>query len=728
MVVAGESIIRNLLYGKLDCDKFGGRMMIGYLPDSFGQSAAMPKILNGFGIDKSLFWRGYSKRLGITKTEFLWEADDGSQTTVQLLPINYSVGITIPKDVKKIRERFDEALPVLEQYSTAGDLLVPNGHDQMPVQQDIFEIMDIMRKEYPDYEVKLSSYENQYENIDKNSLYKLKGELLDGKHQRIHRSIYSSRADLKSANTRIENKITNMLEPIASIAYALGFDYQSGTIEQIWREMLKNHAHDSICCCNTDEVNTQVQRRFGVAEDLTDNLTQFYLRKILESAEGEADKLVVVNTFASPRNESFAVEVSTPLENFDLQDTEGNCAKYEILESAESLVRDESEYTEKNYRKHKLIMNDTIPAMGYKIYKIVESKNPKNKIQETQEKIFENKYFKIEINKNGSLNIKDKSNGNVYNQVLLFEDGADAGDSYDFSPIENDFVITSKDCVAEVKTLKGNLCEEAQISLRFEIPKNMESRLAKKIDSYIGITINVQLNSESPVIDLEINVDNQAKDHRLRILVPQNKTAEKSISDIQFGTLERDVYDKALDVWQEENWDERPDTIFPFLNFVHTNAEDGLAVLTNSVREFQIVDGQNAYDTIAITLFRSYGRQGRPDLLRRPGRSSGTNTPTPDAQLIGKQTYQLALTSELNNIENIAKSYTTPIVHYAFDPGEDLMLNATRVKAPQKFSLLETKNSAIVISSLKKMEQGKELCLRLYNTTGATQKFDMSSI
>ena len=71
MVVGGESIVRNLLYGKLDCDKFGSRMMIGYLPDSFGQSAAMPKILKGFGIEKSLFWRGYSQRLGIDKSEFL---------------------------------------------------------------------------------------------------------------------------------------------------------------------------------------------------------------------------------------------------------------------------------------------------------------------------------------------------------------------------------------------------------------------------------------------------------------------------------------------------------------------------------------------------------------------------------------------------------------------------------------------------------------------------------
>ena len=50
MVVGGESIVRNLLYGKMDCEAFGPRMMIGYLPDSFGQTARLPQILNGFGI------------------------------------------------------------------------------------------------------------------------------------------------------------------------------------------------------------------------------------------------------------------------------------------------------------------------------------------------------------------------------------------------------------------------------------------------------------------------------------------------------------------------------------------------------------------------------------------------------------------------------------------------------------------------------------------------------
>ena len=59
----------------------------------------------------------------------------------------------IPTDTKKMHKQFDEYLKTLSDYSTTGDLLVPNGHDQMPVQQNIFEIMDIMRKEFPDYDV-----------------------------------------------------------------------------------------------------------------------------------------------------------------------------------------------------------------------------------------------------------------------------------------------------------------------------------------------------------------------------------------------------------------------------------------------------------------------------------------------------------------------------------------------------------------------------------------------
>ena len=41
--------------------RLGGAQPIGYLPDSFGQGADMPKIYNGMNIKNAVFWRGLPK-------------------------------------------------------------------------------------------------------------------------------------------------------------------------------------------------------------------------------------------------------------------------------------------------------------------------------------------------------------------------------------------------------------------------------------------------------------------------------------------------------------------------------------------------------------------------------------------------------------------------------------------------------------------------------------------
>lgn len=139
----------------------------------------------------------------------------------------------MPNNAKDLHTQLDAPLEKLTEYSTTGLVLVPNGHDQMPVQQNIYEIIDLLKAEYPDYDIELSNYETLFEAVDKSQVKTIKGELLDGKYMRIHRSIFSSRADIKTQNTMLENEITNSLEPIMSIAHSLGADYQTGTVEEI---------------------------------------------------------------------------------------------------------------------------------------------------------------------------------------------------------------------------------------------------------------------------------------------------------------------------------------------------------------------------------------------------------------------------------------------------------------------------------------------------------------
>lgn len=108
MIVGGESIVRNLLYGIKDSREFGPHMEIGYLPDSFGQSAQMPMILNGFGITRSIFWRGTPERHGTDKTEFYWTSDDGSKVLVQLMPLGYAIGKYLPTEETALKTRMDK--------------------------------------------------------------------------------------------------------------------------------------------------------------------------------------------------------------------------------------------------------------------------------------------------------------------------------------------------------------------------------------------------------------------------------------------------------------------------------------------------------------------------------------------------------------------------------------------------------------------------------------------
>ncbi len=85
------------------------------------------------------------ERHGTDKTEFLWQSSDGSEVTAQVLPLGYAIGKT-PADENGLRKRLDSYFDVLEKASVTKEILLPNGHDQMRLQQNIFEVMENFAK------------------------------------------------------------------------------------------------------------------------------------------------------------------------------------------------------------------------------------------------------------------------------------------------------------------------------------------------------------------------------------------------------------------------------------------------------------------------------------------------------------------------------------------------------------------------------------------------------
>ena len=720
MVVGGESIVRNLLYGLKDCKEFGDPMMIGYLPDSFGQSEKLPQILNGFDITRCIFWRGASERHGTNKQNFHWKGNDGGKVLVHLLPLGYAIGKYLPIEKEALTKRMSKYMPVLEHGAVNDEIALPNGHDQMPIQKDIYKVMDTLKEIYPDKQFFLSRYENIFEKLEQTpNLDTIQGELLDGKYMRVHRSIFSSRADLKAYNTRIENKITNILEPLAAVAHKLGFSYEHGLIENIWKDIMKNHAHDSIGCCCSDKVHKQIENRFYLAEDKTDELIRYYKRKITDaiSCDITLDKLTVFNLLPYNRENVIDAQVITKMKNFNLVDTQGKCYDFQVVKAevvdAGLIDRQIVHYGDYDpFVKYSIHFIDEIPSMGYKSYMIQEKEgsvlvSDAQKLQKA-----ENEFYAITINENGSFNILDKVHNQMYEQVLGIEDGADDGDGYDFSELEDDFIITSEQAKATIKIEKIGCKTVLCSTFTMSIPKDLDSRKAKICDSEMQVVLRLYLSEKSNIIEMETEVNNQSKDHRVRLLIPNGISTKFSLSDNQFGAIQRPVVDSAMEVWEQEKWDERPDSIYPMLSYVACDNEQGLAVLTNSVREFELIGEE--YGTIAITLFRCVGYLGKEKLYRRPGRPSGIKMETPDSQLIGTQRYQLALTTNSKHLARTAKEYLTPYVYYNKMPYNAMKLNPSELNVPYEFSMLNIEDPAMVLSVLKKAEEENGYILRAY--------------
>ncbi|EPO1790368.1 mannosylglycerate hydrolase [Cronobacter turicensis] len=732
-IVAGESIARNLLYGLRDCRPFGEPMKIGYLPDSFGMSGQLPHIYNQFGITRAMFWRGCSARHGSDKTEFLWQSADGSSVTAQVLPLGYAIGKYLPEEEAALRKRLDPCFAVLEKASLTREILLPNGHDQMPLQQNIFAVMEKLREIYPQREFVMSRFETVFAHIEamRETLPTLKGEFIDGRSMRVHRTIGSTRMDIKIAHAHIENKMVNLLEPLAAIAWSLGFEYHHGLFEKMWKEILKNHAHDSIGCCCSDAVHREIMSRFLLAQDMADNLLAFYMRKIVDSMPAcDGDKLTLFNLMPCPRNEVINTTVRLRGQRFALWDEQGAPVAY-FIRAARALDpglvdRQLVHYGhDEPFMEYDIQLVHPLPAMGYATLRLEPGVTGQQRLVPEQDAPrLENRFWRITVNANGTVRLEDKQSGLTYDQVFELEESSDDGDEYDYSPARAEWVLRSGTQTAEHQIIHEAWQSHATIHLAMNVPVNLAARAARQCNGYLEAQLRVTLSHNSPRIDVAVTLNNQADDHRVRLRIPTPFACEQVLTDTQFGSVYRPVEDDAMARWEEEGWEEAPVPVWNFLNYAALEQQgQGIALFTEGLREVEIVGER--HDTFALTLLRGVGALGKGGLALRPGRPSGIHLPTPDSQMRGELSCRLSLWPFQGNaltagVAQQARTWLTPVQCYNKIPWDAMKLNPSGITTPPCYSLLQMTSDGAQLSALKKAEDREALVVRVYNPSCET--------
>lgn len=744
LVISGESIVRNMLYGMRICNKFGRYMNVGYVPDSFGQSASMPQIYQSLGIEDTMFWRGVSDDQ-VHKTEYKWRGEDGSEVNVYQIPSGYYIGGAIPEKVDSLAKFLnDEPFKTTWKRSSTNQVYFPNGFDQAPPRENLPELIDEMNKLYDgEYEFQISTIESYIKAVKAQhpELEEISGELLNGKLMRIHKSIFSSRSDLKQMNTETQNYLVNTMEPLLSLGMAYGLEYPVETVREVWRLMFENAAHDSIGACVSDTTNEDIYMRYKQVRDITSNLVELTLREIatrIDNPQSSEISLTVFNPLSSVQNGVVETECYVPQREFGILDEQGNEISYTILEFVDQTeyvlnqgnILDPSKdiFTPNKVYKAKIALQlNDIPSVGYTQYTIDLRKNTLTELAEQKREILENEALKIFINDNGSLDILDKKTAITYKNQAILEENGDDGDSFNYSPPHNDLKIQSIEFKPAVKVVKSAILEIATITYEMLVPKDLIERAEGIRSTRLPVTMIVKLSKGQSTIDFEVAVDNRWVDsHRLCALFDTGIASKVSTADQQFGVIQRPVVRQPeMDLWHsaQEKWNEMPISIETCQSFVTLNdTQKGVAVFPKGVREYEIVGEK--YDTIRLTLFRTYGYMGKENLIYRPGRASGESVvKTPNAQCHKQMSFSFTAyyyqgDVDSGEVANTAKIVNTrPLVYeYADFLNSRLIFTQSAVQKdlPTSDSLFKT-SGYLTLSVIKKAEERPGMIIRLYN-------------
>ncbi len=661
-----ESVYQNLRIGIADCQTYGVKPKVAYVPDSFGQNEEIIGLYKNLGLNHLVFWRGLDPN-DVSNVSFAWK-DQHHYINALNLRFGYYRGYNL----------YDDNLSeFIAQYEKefSGDIILPVGGDQRAVDIDINEIITKFNMNSSDYQMQLISYDDLVELQDYKPKYE--GELLNAIFSKIHRSIYSNRVDLKMLNSLAENLIINQTTPLMLIASNLGLEYEEKLIEEIWRELLKNHAHDSACHCNSDRTNQQIKNRLiNVIEKLL-SINDYIIRKITE-ANCKENEILLFNTLGFDRSLVQELKINTKLKNFILLDDDGNEMMFELVNTVEkysgSITEDELDCS-LIYYESQIKLSTEISA--YDIKKIIVKE--------------------IANIRHGDTNDKDNVH-DLSSYAIVVED--DAGDNYDFSYSRNH----TKQII--------NLTEFNRVD------KHLEKRITHN-NKTIELKIILSQVNQKLAFDIEIkNVDNAG----FRIQFIYLKQLESSYHKCRgIGKIKkRKNIDNNMSIWEQKNHKEMPSSIYPMNGAVRLCKNNW--IIAPHIKEYEIVD-----DMVAITLLRSVSFLGKPNLIRRPGIASGQEykwTKTPDSEMKGTYNFKIYIgdyTDEKINKEYLNcvnqllyyqvqeyNRFTGPLKYFTSNVNENLKLRDYFLK-----NIDVDKNLDIL--GIDKIEN--KLSLRLYNPT-----------
>jgi mannosylglycerate hydrolase len=358
-----------------------------------------------------------------------------------------------------------------------------------------------------------------------------------------------------------------------------------------------------------------------------------------------------------------------------------------------------------------------VPGYGYKTFWIEpgQERSTQETVQSQEDDPralrIENQFFELRIDpRDGTLQLTDKRDGAFYSGLNQFVDGGDCGDEYNYSPPAQDRLVHAQ--VASIQVERSPARQSIQAELLLEIPRELApDRQRRSIESVVmRVSSRACLIDGVARVDFQTVVDNQAKDHRLRVHFPAPFAVQSAQYDGHFEIVQRATGVPDFD----ESWGEQPRPEHPQRTFVSvSNGKTGLAIANRGLREAAVLSEADpaGNSEIALTLLRCVGWLSRDDFSTRRSHA-GPGLPTPGAQMPGNHRFEYAVIPSGENLAERAP-YAQALRFNAPLRNSITGLHAGDLASEDSFVAYEPQD--FVLSAVKESEDGNGWILRGYN-------------
>lgn len=780
MLVGGESLIRNLYWGRHVVEAYAPCLKVGYAPDTFGHSQDLPRILQGFGIDNAFVWRG------VPHLEqgpvFCWQSPDRSCVITHLFTRGYyqtdlhsacaQQKIDREAAISSVITFFGEFLsdcgpqylasPVFEQSHCFVDdnkqhcaryAVFPCGADHVGVCENqkalVESVNNVLHKTNAAFCLKNSSLADIAHSFAKaaKDLPLIEGELRDNSQSEEHTYAYllpgvlSTRLYLKAANVRSEWQLFRLAEPFFSVLSILAmYRYPQTILERACKLLLKNQPHDSICGCSVDAVHREMLVRY-------DKIGQL----IGTAFSGVENRLAVASGLhcLDPANDLsalFAFNGSMRAFNGVMPVTfllaEDDWKKESLLNTPANLqidtvvVRDHLfagwgaiPYYKNVQEVRGWVWLTDVPALGAASVGLSET-NSSNALPFpvvcSHSRSLTNGLVSAFFDEADNLVVRNLETGQERMLGHHFLDVGDGGDTYNFDPLLDDQAVKSRLLSVE-PGLSGPLCASLVLTYEMLLPKGLVAAG--------GSIENVTIYSRSPekithhlrcemflkagsrMIEFETTWLNESGDHRLSLEFNTGSPVSHSFSENHFSVVKRSHQGNRPVKLPVAVRREAPPDRFPSQRFFYAN---GILVLHEGLPEYGVRDS-----SLELTVLRSISILSRGRILSRGG-GAGPHLDVPEAAQPGLNRVRYGV-SVLAWSEVEPDSIAEASLISAYSLAERFFGVVHAMTLPRSYadslgkSLITVNNEAIQLSAFYYSAAQNCFVLRMLNVTASAQ-------